>query len=291
MKVTMSSDEKQSTAEPTFVITAPTQAAEPMKSSKLTKKNILIGVICLVIAVLVLIAVLVGIKLVKDSDTAMLKYSLSMKDSKNNDVQQNVSVDANVVVYHVVKEGQDVWIVDDFDKNVQVMKVTAADSTVACYVTALNRSEATDPKSIPSSAPTTNDKTPSKQLVYIVDDNPISDISFLGKRVTNLCQNIPTYWLKPHCNDGTTGNMTTSGSDSGRTKRSTYVGTCTDAWGTQPCYCGCCNVMCGSFASSTFYYSFYDGYYHCTYLMYHVCWNFGLAPYYCYYNGVNCYYP
>jgi len=39
-----------------------------------------------------------------------------MKDKDNNDVEQDVYTEANVVQYHVVKEGVEAWILQDFDK-------------------------------------------------------------------------------------------------------------------------------------------------------------------------------
>ena len=48
----------------------------------------------------------------------VLQYQLKLKDKDNNDVTQDVSTDteANVVQYHVVKEGVEAWILQDFDK-------------------------------------------------------------------------------------------------------------------------------------------------------------------------------
>lgn len=39
-----------------------------------------------------------------------------MKDKNNNDVTQNVSVDANVVQYEVSKDGNKASILQDFDR-------------------------------------------------------------------------------------------------------------------------------------------------------------------------------
>ena len=43
--------------------------------------------------------------------SACEQYSIQAKG-----VSQNVSVDNNVVTYHVVKNDVEAWIVDDFDK-------------------------------------------------------------------------------------------------------------------------------------------------------------------------------
>ena len=52
-----------------------------------------------------------------------------MKDKDNNDVEQDVSTDANVVQYHIVKGDSEAWILHDFDKVdglLQVCLVVAA---------------------------------------------------------------------------------------------------------------------------------------------------------------------
>ena len=45
-----------------------------------------------------------------------VQYQLKMKDKDNHDVEQDVSTDANSVQYHVVKDGVEAWILQDFDK-------------------------------------------------------------------------------------------------------------------------------------------------------------------------------
>ena len=39
-----------------------------------------------------------------------------MKDKDNHDVEQDVSTDANSVLYHVTKDDAEAWILQDFDK-------------------------------------------------------------------------------------------------------------------------------------------------------------------------------
>jgi len=45
-----------------------------------------------------------------------VQYQLKMKDKDNHDVEQDVTTDTNVVQYHVVKDGVEAWILQDFDK-------------------------------------------------------------------------------------------------------------------------------------------------------------------------------
>lgn len=212
---------------------------------------------------------------------------MTMKDKDNKNVTQDVSADANanIVQYHVLKDDVEAWILQDFDKDIQVTKLLT-DSSVGCYVTQLNRSAAVDPKAIPSTTPKTDSKTPSMQLVYKVSERPISDISFLGRRPNELCKNIPTFWMEPYCDDGShTSQPNTTSPD--RRKRSTFCATC----GGYYCACGCCGLVCGRFASNTYHWYYSNGYYVCVYQMYYVSCNYSLRPYPCKYNGVSYYYP
>lgn len=297
MKPTMA-DEKHSspTEQPAtgYVIAAvqPTTASDDGTKSKsrLTRKHVLIAVVSLVVTALVVTCVLVAVRMYTDNNMDILKYKMTMKDQNNENVTQDVSADvnANIVQYHVVKKDVEAWILQDFDKNIQVTKVLT-DTSVGCYVTPLNRSMAADPDSIPSTIPRTDSKTPSVQLVYKVSETPISDITFLGRRPNTLCKNIPTYWMEPSCEQTDAPPTTTPATNAGdgRRKRASVCTTC----GGYSCACGCCGLVCGRFATSTYYYYYSNGYYVCVYSMYYVSCNISLRPYSCMYNGHNWYYP
>jgi cell division protein FtsL len=289
--VTMA-DEK---AQPTFVITTPqAEIEQPKKTSRLTRKHILIAAVSLAIAVLVVVVVLVAIRIYTDHETETLKlqYSMKMKDKDNQDVSQNVSADANanIVQYDIQKDGVKATILHDFDKGIAISRVES-ESGVACFLAALNRSSAQEPTEIPSTAPTPSDKTPTTQLVYRVDNKPIKDLTFLGKRASTLCANVPTHWMVPSCqgdeNGLTNSTTTTPATASSRKKRATVCATC----GGYYCVCGCCNAICGSFASSSYTWYYSNGVYYCTYYMYYVSCRVSLAPNNCYLNGVRYYYP
>jgi hypothetical protein len=281
-------------AQPTFVIAAP-QDEQPKKTSRLTKKHILIAVVSLVIAAIVLIAVLVGIRLYTDHELESLKlqYSMTMKNKDNEDVRQNVSADANanIVQYDIQKDGVKATILHDFDKGIQISRVET-ESGVTCFLAALNRSNAQEPSKIPSTAPTPGDNTPSTQLVYTVDNKPISDLSFLGKRASTLCANVPTHWMVPSCTGdkiGLTNSTATTPATHDIKKRSTFCGTC----GGYQCVCGCCYRFCGSFYSWYYIYyytwTWYGGYYTCLYYVDYVSCKTYLGYNNCYY-GANYYY-
>jgi hypothetical protein len=283
-------------AQPTFIIAAP-QDEQPKKTSRLTRKHILIAGVSLIIAVLVVVAVLVGIHLYTDHEleALKLKFSMTMKDKDNQDVSQNVSADANanIVQYDIQKDGVKATILQDFDKGIQISRVET-ESGVTCFLAALNRSNAQEPSKIPTTAPTPDDHTPSTQLIYTVDNRPISDLSFLGKRASTLCANVPTHWVVPNCEGDETGltNSTAAPATHNVKKRATICDTC----GGYTCVCGCCNAICGSFYSWTYIWTYtpvtsYSGYYTCYYYMNYVSCRINLSYNNCYLNGRNYYYP
>lgn len=287
----MSSDDKEQQQQPSFVIAAPEAKVEPGLKSRLTRKHVLIAIVSLIVTALVVVGVVLSVHIYTDSSVEVLKYQLKMKDKDNHDVEQDVSTDANAVQYHVVKEGVEAWILQDFDKDIELSKVIT-DNGVSCYLAALNRSNAEEPSTIPSTAPTPGDDTPSTQLIYTVSETPVKDISFLGKRANKLCSNIPTYWMVPSCGDAveTLPSNTTedeADDDDGRSKRATVCG----SYRRYPCVCGCCWRVCGVFASSRYTWYYSRGRYYCTYRMYYLRRAFYLGRRRCYYRRRRYYYP
>lgn len=47
---------------------------------------------------------------------AIWQYTMNYRDSENNKVNTSVSVDNNVVVYRTTKDGQEILVVNDFDR-------------------------------------------------------------------------------------------------------------------------------------------------------------------------------
>lgn len=276
------SDEKQSTTDPTVVI-ATSQISDGKLKSRLTKKHALIAVISLLITGLVVTAVLVSIRMVADNNLEVLKYTLQA-----NGVKQNVSVSENSVSYHVVSNTVEAWIVQNFDSGLQVSKVLIDGKTV-CYVTALNRSLAMEPSSIPTTAPDVNDQSPKGSVVFKVVPEPIPDIAFLGSKASAMCQNIPTYHAVPDCGrpaENIGSSVQNSTSVDHRAKRTpafcaTYNG--------YRCACGCCGLLCGNFASTTCIVRWTGSQWTCTFYMSYV-YAFGSLGPTCRFNGV-LYYP
>jgi hypothetical protein len=214
MLVKMSDDKNSSTLEPTVIVTPAQMSGESngaVKKGPVTKKYVLIAVICLLIAGLLVTGALVGIKLYTDNSLDIVKYQMTFKDKDNSDASQTVSVGDgdNTVIYHVTnKDGGDITLVNDFNRNIQVAKIESSQGKV-CYASVLNRSMSQEPNAIKSTAPVTN--TSDKVVVYKPMADAITDITFLGPRVDKMCNNVPTYWETPACNDVTDTSTTSTG--------------------------------------------------------------------------------
>jgi hypothetical protein len=278
------SDEKTST-EPTVVIATGQQP--DVKKGRLTKKHVMIAVIALLIVGLVVTGVLVGIRIYMDSSFEQLKYSLEYKG-----MSQNVTSDNNVVTYHILKDGVEAWVLQDFDKEIQVTKVLV-DNTVACYVTVLNRSQASDASSLPTTTPDVDDDASSDSVLYTVIPQEISDISYLGSKASAMCKNIPTYHAVPDCGTANNDDVRVSNTtDVGRHKRTPRIcATCNRYACT--CVCGCCGMICGRLASYRYIVRYYctstSCTFICTFYFYQVYARYTLLPT-CSYYGYS-YYP
>lgn len=240
------SDDKKTTVEPTVIIASqPTSDENGAKKSRLTKKHVAVAVVALLVTGLVVTGALVGMKIYTDSNLEVIKYTLQA-----NGMTQNVSVDNNVVSYHVKKDDMEAWVVQDFDKNIQVTK-RLADGRANCFVTALNRSLAPDASSIPDTTPDTSGSS-TTTVAYAILPDQITDLSFLGKKASALCQNIPTYHAVPDCgkpdaNDVKIDNTTSLDHRSKRTP-SFCPAPAPCNYPYCQCICGCCSIWCADYS-------------------------------------------
>jgi hypothetical protein len=231
MLVKMSDDKNSSKVEPTIIVTPAQVSGESngnaVKKGRLTKKHVLIAVICLLITGLLVTGALVGIKLYTDNSLDIVKYQMSFKDKDNSNATQTVSVGDgdNTVIYHVTnKDGGDITVVNDFNRNIQVAKIESGQGA-SCYASVLNRSMAMEPNAIKTTAPSFANET-AETVVYKPMADAITDIAFLGPRVNKMCSNVPTYWASPECNDDTSTTSTTTSIGLSREKRQQIKGCC-----------------------------------------------------------------
>jgi hypothetical protein len=223
MTITMfNAGEKSSEETPTYIVTADS-SMKPAQSG-VQKKHVLIAVSSIVVVGLVIAGIMIGMHMFSEANKEIVKFSLQFKSSDNENVDQDVVADpnANVVTYHVNKNGQDVNVVNDFNRDIQVVKIESSEGT-NCYISALNRTQAMDPSQIIGAASLSGSKEANGQA-FLVSNTPVSDISFLTKKAKDICKGVSTYWAYRSCGGQNVEglNMTTSPSTD-RTKRSMYV--------------------------------------------------------------------
>jgi hypothetical protein len=224
---------------PTYFVAAPRSNEESVNKGKVQKKHVLIGVSLVVVAGLVLAAILIGMHMFSQTQKDIIQFSLNFKSKTDGeDMKQDVEADPNdnVVKFHVNKNGQDVTIVNDFNRDIQVVRLETAEST-NCYVSPLNRTAAMDPSQI-NDLQTKSGERERKQELFTVSNTPVADRSFLPKKAADMCQGVSVYWAYRSCQgqqaDPSAMNKTLSGD---RQRR--------DIWVMQPYYGlpglgGCC---------------------------------------------------
>lgn len=264
----MSETKNDSTAsEPTYIITSPV-ASESAKKGGVQKKYVIFGVVTVLIFGLIIAAVLIGMHMFTEAQKEIVRFSFEFKGSKNNDVKQDVEADPNdnVVMYHVTQEGQDAYIVNDFNRLIQVVKLTVNDMT-QCFVTPLNISEAMKPSEIVDAKSMTGTQKRTT-LPYQIATDPVVDRSFLPKKAADMCSGISLYWVHKKCLDSKNEIPTNSTqSDSGLSKRAIYyMGTKYGMGGLG----GCCWAYWACYVRMTEY---FDGYYYTcdTYIQTNTC--------------------
>lgn len=185
----------------TFVIASPevspAAAASLPPKTHFTKKYLIIAVGGIVTVAIVLTAILVGMYLFTDAHKNILKFNLDV--DKNTKEEVTSDRDSNVVQYHVQTENYEMWVIDDFNRDIQVMKVKS-ESDTKCYISPLNRTASADPSEVTAPSNINSMKSNNTNTVkYHASNTPVSDISFLTKTGRDACKGISTYWLYPTC--------------------------------------------------------------------------------------------
>jgi hypothetical protein len=158
------------------------------------------------VTVIVVIGILVGAKFFLDATNAVVTRSFTFAatgDSGKQQVTEDVTSDSaeNVLVYHVKEDDKETWILEDYNKNIQLMKIRS-DSTYSCYLTPFNGSLTTVPDIDELSAPDNSDTASEGDEVYLrTATKPIKDKTMLGKSGRALCADIDVVWVIPACQD------------------------------------------------------------------------------------------
>jgi len=240
---------------PTYLVTpASTEMSSGSQSQGIQKKHVLIGVGLGILTGLIIAGILVGIHIYTEAQKDIVKYSLNFKsDGDGKDVKQDVVSDPNdnSVMYHITKDGKSVDVVNDFNRNLQVVRMEYMSGT-NCYVSALSRSAALDPSQItgPEKDIISGNASSGYATKFTVSSHPISDRSFLPKKALNMCKDTSVYWAYRSCINQNENKPNTDAV--GRQRRGWY------------CLSGCGWTVCS--CSVTLYY-YYDqcGKLHCDY--------------------------
>lgn len=213
MKIMMADGKEVSTASetPTYIVTSSPEQNNGVKKGGITRKHVLIAVSAVLIVAIILVAILVGMHMFSQAQKDIVKFSLQFKGTNGDNVKQDVESDPNdnVVVFHLTRADQDAYVVNDFNKGMQIMKISSSEG-VSCYVTALNRTHAMNPSLITGSDSMTG-KNGSVQESFLVSPDPVTDRSFLTKKAQDLCSGVSVYWVTRHCGEEVADNTTDIG--------------------------------------------------------------------------------
>lgn len=225
---------------PTYIVT-PRFTEESKRRGSIQKKHVFMLVGGIILTGLVLTGILVGIHIFAEAQKDIVKFSLDFKSSSDGgNMKQDVESDPNdnVVMYHVTKNGQDVNVVNDFNRDMQIVKVQTSAST-NCYVSALNRTAALDPSQINGVESLTGSDGLASQT-FTVSNTPVTDRSFLTKKALNMCAGVSLYWAYRSCSNNRVDPSHLNVTDpSTRNRRSIYyMGT----YNGLPGLGGCCHA-------------------------------------------------
>jgi len=240
MTVKMSEGSEKSVEMPTYIVTP--SSNENAASKGIQKKHVLAVVGSIVLVGLIIAGILIGMHIFAEQQKDLIKFTLNFKSSTDGqNVKQDVVSDPNdnSVIYKINKDGKDVTIVNDFNRDMQVVKMQVGYST-NCFVSALNRSAAVDPSHINALQTNSNDRSGTE--MFSVSDSPIIDRSFLPKKALDMCAGVSVYWAYRGCTDQKIETpFLNSTSQNDRNRRAIYLA---GNYNGLPCLNACCWTIC-----------------------------------------------
>jgi hypothetical protein len=230
---------------PTYIVSpASAHCSEVSETGKrgLQKKWIVVGVSVVVVIGLVIAGNLVGVHMTAQAQKEVLQFALQFKSSLGQNTTQTVVSDpnANVVMFHVSANNQDAYVVNDFNKDIQVVKIVSPSGT-NCYLSPLNISNAMNPSDIIGTSSMTGSNVGTQTM--ILSQTPLSDTSFLTPKAATMCAGVSVYWAYRHCPIALDNNNSSivPSNDGSRHKRALYGPW---AWNGLACVGGCCHSFC-----------------------------------------------
>jgi hypothetical protein len=184
------------------------------KSTK-TKKRLIAAVSCIVVTVIIVVAVLIGVKFFLDSTNDIVKRTLEFKTNEGQKLNQNMTSYAseNVVEYHRLDNDYEVWVIEDYNRDIKVMKTRTRNGQL-CFVTPLNESENSAEALRNVTSPT--GPVPTVNSHYTMSQRPIKDKSVLGPNGAELCSSDDVYWITPQCDDNNNSRLRRSAVEGAR---------------------------------------------------------------------------
>lgn len=166
---------------------------------------------------MVITGIVLGVYFFLQSTTEIVKKTYEFKKEDGESVKEDVSADVkeNYVQYHLKDDDSEVWVIDDFNRELQLMKVTD-DGGTSCFILPLNASDNAMPNAV-LNASSPRDGVESEKVNYQLSESAIKDKSILGAHGQKLCKNIDVHWMIPSCEDASNPDETKT--EVGRQKR------------------------------------------------------------------------
>lgn len=173
-------------------------AREP-PNSRSYKKFVIIAVsVGILVFVIILTGVLVGLRPLNPNN--VMHFSYDHDEDNKEDMMSDPN--KNMVMYHVTRKEYQAWLINDFNRDIQVIKIQT-DLQAKCFVTGLNRNMAKEPaKMKPPSGDEMSKDTYMQNMTnmtYRTAEKPVSDLTFMCETAKNSCDGMSTYWLFPTC--------------------------------------------------------------------------------------------
>lgn len=172
-----------------------------------------------------------------------VKFRTSFNGSSGHLVDQEVVSSGinNVIEYYITSSpNQRVTIIDDFNQDIQIIKITTPLEQF-CYVATLKRDSYVRPADVIFGLKTDKDHV---SQVYETSNAALDDLSILGVRGRDLCESVPTFWINPVSETNTQITVANFTSNSVSSSSSSSAISSRSKRNIRQCHTSCCWLVC-----------------------------------------------
>ncbi|XP_069078396.1 surfactant protein C [Pleurodeles waltl] len=160
------------------------------------KKFLIISVVVVVLSLILVAAILIGVKMTQDHTEKIFQMTVKNPDGSESQQMATVNKQENVVTFYVTGKNSSSTILYDYSNSLICVRMNSE----VCYLTKMSKSNIPSLDSISKSFQDLQSTSAGSAgseaatLSYTVQKEPVADRSVLGTSINVLCSKVPIQW-------------------------------------------------------------------------------------------------